>query len=116
MDEKIISLLAPVSRERIERWVEDQVDRLRGEASRMGVRLGPLSAAGPGQGGDWLVEVELRNRHVPLEDDVALASVLTEMALLGLRPQLLVTSRGDRPWVRDHHAPAAELPAGRGSA
>lgn len=116
MDETIISLLAPVSRERIERWVEGQVDRLRTEASSTGVRLGPLSSGGPGQGGDWLVEVDLRDRDVPLEDDVALGSVLTEMALLGLRPQLSVRTIDDQPAIRDPHAPAAELSAPRGNA
>ncbi len=90
MDEVRISLLAPVARERIESWVEEQVDRLRAQGRATGVRLGRLTPAQPAQGGHWLVEVDLHARDVRLEDDVALASILTDMELLGLRPHLLV--------------------------
>ena len=93
--EVMISLRAPVSREKIARWVEEQVDRLRGEARATGVRLGRLTVASPPQRGDWLVEVDVRDQNVRLEDNMALASVLTDMELLGLRPQLLVTSTGE---------------------
>ena len=92
MDEVRISLLAPVARERIESWVEEQVDRLRGQGRATGVWLGRLAPADPEQGGDWLVEVDLQARDVRLEDDVALAAILTDMELLGLRPHLLAAT------------------------
>ena len=90
-DEVVIALRAPVSREKVERWVEEQVDRLREAAWSSRVRLGPLWPGWRTQGADWLIELDLRDRKVELDDDVALASVLMNMELLGLRP-LLVSS------------------------
>ena len=94
VDEVTISLVAPVSVSKIERWVKEQLDLLRDQAGSMGVRLGHLRPASDGQDADWLVEVDLRDRAVPLEEDIALASMLTDLQLLGLQPQLLVPS----PW------------------
>ena len=98
-DEVLITLRAPVSPEKIERWVEDQVDRLREEARATGVRLGRLAPGSHPQGADWLIEVDLQDRDVELEHDAELALILTHMAVLGLRPQLLVTSPRDAPEV-----------------
>ncbi len=114
-DEVVISLRAPVSRETVERWVEEQVDRLRDAAWSSRVRLGPLCPGWRTQGPDWLIEVDLRDRNVDLDDDVALASVLMEMELLGLSPQLLVSPPPESPRPPDVHAPATQAPARRGS-
>ena len=108
MDKVVISLLAPVTPRTIERWVEEHVDELRAQGRGNGVRLGRLVASSPAQGGDWLIEVDRDDRDVALEDDLALALILTDMAVLGLRPQLFVVSgeRGPRR-SRDAHRSAA---------
>ncbi len=90
MDDVVISLLAPVSSEKTESWVEEQVDRLRGLALARGVRLGPLERSTPARGGDWLIAVDRLVDDVPLEKDVTLAGLAIEMAWLGLRPHVLV--------------------------
>jgi hypothetical protein len=113
-DEVMISLRAPVSREKIERWVEEQVGQLRDAAWSRGVRLGPLWRGWRSQGPDWLIEVDLRDRAVELEDDLVLGSVLLDMELLGLRPQLLVSPPRERPGPADVHALAAQAPVRRG--
>ena len=114
-DEVLISLRAPVSREKIEPWVEHQLDRLRDATWSSGVRLGPLWRGWRAQGPDWLIEVDLRDRNVELDDDLALASVLMDMELLGLRPQLLLSPPPESSGSSDVHAPAAQAPARRGS-
>ena len=96
LDEVAIALVAPVSVSKIERWVKEQIDLLRDHGGSRGVRLGHLSPAREGHDADWLVEVDLRDRDVPLEEDIALASILVDLQLLGLQPQLLVPSRGAR--------------------
>ncbi len=90
-----ISLRAPVSADKMEGWVAEQIDRLRDESRDSGVRVGRLSAALPPQAADWVVEVDLHGRDVPLEDDMALARLLMDIDALGLRPQLLLTSLPD---------------------
>ncbi len=102
MEKVIIALEAPVSPDKIERWVQDQVDRLRGGACAVGVRLGRLVPARGAWDADWLLEVE-RERGGRPEDDIALASVLTDMELLGLRPHLLVCSLPDEPELAPAH-------------
>ena len=114
-DEVMISLRAPVSRETIEPWVEEQVEGLRNAAWSSGVRLGPLWPGWRAQGADWLVEVDLRDRNVALDDDVALASVLMNMELLGLRPQLLVSPLRESSGPAHAHAPTAQAAVRRGS-
>ena len=108
MDDIVISLLAPVSPRRIQRWVEEQVDGLRAQASAGGVRLGRLVPSSPSRGGDWLIAVDRGDRDDALEDDIALAMILTDMAILGLRPRLFVIARepGARR-SRDAHGSAA---------
>lgn len=105
MEEVIISLLAPVARKRMQRWVEEQVDGLRAQGQASGVRLGRLVTASPSQGGDWLIEVDREDRDVALEDDLALGLILTDMAALGLRPYLFVIARdpGARRSRDAHH-------------
>ena len=93
MDEIVISLLAPVAPQRVHRWVEEQVDGLRAQASGGGVRLGRLVPSSPSQGGDWLIAVDREDRDGALEDDIVLAMILTDMAILGLRPRLFVIAR-----------------------
>jgi hypothetical protein len=100
MDEVVIALFAPVSVARIDRWVEEQVDRLRTEAAPTGVGLGPLVRASPAGGGDWLIGVDLADRSVRLQDHLALACVLTDLERLGLRPALLVVSPAERTAAR----------------
>lgn len=100
MDEVMISLQAPVAWKKIDRWVGEQLDRLRIEAWPTGVRLGPLVDASPVRGADWLVRVDLGDRAVRLEDDVALASVLTDMERLGLRPALFLVAPRERTGAR----------------
>ena len=110
MDEVImISLLAPVAPQRVARWVEEQVDVLRAEGRAMGVRLGRLIRATPSQGGDWLIEVERDEGDTPLEEDMALALILTDLAILGLRPYLFVITRDPSARrFRDAHSPRTD--------
>jgi hypothetical protein len=68
------------------------IERLRIEALEIGVRLGRIGRSTPAQGGDWLIELDRRAGDPPLEEDVALATVLTELGILGLRPNLFVIS------------------------
>ena len=114
-DQVMIALRAPVWREKIERWVEEELDRLRDAAWSRRIRLGPLWRGWRAQGPDWLIEVDLRDRNVPLHDDVALAGVLLDMELLGLRPQLLVSSPPERSAPVRAHPPTADAPVRRGS-
>lgn len=92
MDQIVISLLSPVPEGHLDDWVVEEVDRLRGEGLAIGVRLGPLRRSTPAEGGDWLIELHRHVDDVPLEEDVALASILTELAILSLRPCLFVIS------------------------
>ncbi len=100
MDDVLIALRAPVTPARIDRWVREEVDRLRAEAGPTGVHLGELVRATPERGGDWLIRVELADRTVVLEEHLALACVLTDMERLGLRPALYVASRSSGGAVR----------------
>ena len=107
MDRITISLLAPASPRAIHAWVEEQVDELRVRGDAVGVRLGDLTPASPANGGHWLIEVDRDARDVPPECDVAVAVILTDLALLGLRPQLFVGAA---------LAPRAALSAARAAA
>ncbi len=109
MEEVVISLLAPVEPRRVQHWVEAEVDRLRARGRAGGVRLGRLVASSPAQDGDWLIAVDREDRSMALKDDVALASILTDMAILGLRPRLFVVCRqpGARRSRDAHDAGAA---------
>lgn len=91
MADVTIALRAPVAAGTIEGWVEERVAGLRDAAWSSGVRLGDLFRAWQAQDADWLVEVDLRDRAVALDDDLVLGSVLMQMALLGLRPELLLS-------------------------
>jgi hypothetical protein len=109
MEEVMISLLAPVAPQRVQRWVEEQVDELRAQGRASGVRLGRLARSSPAQGGDWLIAVDREDRAVALEDDVGLALILTDMAILGLRPYLFVISRDPAARrSRDAHSSGAD--------
>ena len=92
MNQVMISLTAPVSTGKIEPWVNEQLERLRREANARGIRVGRLAPVCLPHGADWLVGVDRADRDVRLEDDAALNLVMTDLALLGLRPQLLVAS------------------------
>ena len=92
MNQVMITLTAPVSTDKIEPWVKEQLDRLRDEATASSIRLGPLAPACLPHGADWLLGVDRADQRVRLEDDAALNLVMTDLALLGLRPQLLVAS------------------------
>ena len=87
----MISLRAPVSAGKIENWVTDEVNRLRRRGRTLGVVLGRLVPAAPAQSGDWVVDVHVRGRDGRLEDDLVLGSILVDLELLGLRPELVVT-------------------------
>lgn len=109
MEEVVISLLAPVAVRPVQRWVEEHVDELRARGRADGVRLGRLVRSTPIQGGDWLIIVDRDNRDVALEEDLALGLILTDLAVLGLRPHLFVITRepGARR-SRDTHRPGAD--------
>lgn len=92
MDQTVISLLSPTRDGKLDGWVEVEIERLRIEALEIGVRLGRMGRATPAEGGDWLIELDRRAGDPPLEEDVALATVLTEFEILGLRPNLFVVS------------------------
>ena len=101
MQQAMIALRAPVSPDKIESWVEQEVARLRARAVALDVWLGPLSRPPPAQAGDWVIEVDLEDRDVRPGDDPVLGSVLLDLELLGLRPQLLMAS----PLFRPSYAP-----------
>ena len=88
----MIALRAPVSADKMAGWVKEEVDRMRGRAVALDVWLGPLARPQPAQGGDWVIEVDLEDRDMAPEDDVALASILLDLELLGLRPQLMIAA------------------------
>lgn len=113
MDDVVISLLAPVARQAIDGWVEEQVARLRVEAQPRGVQLGRLVRSRPSQGGDWLVHVDLEPRDVPPQEHLALACVLTDMERLGLRPALFLISARPRMSTPATHSPRLPLVAAR---
>jgi hypothetical protein len=114
MYDMMISLLAPAGRQRVDAWVEQQVDRIREACGPSGVLLGRLVKAHPAQGGDWLIKVDRRARSGPPERDVALAAIVAELEWLGLRPAVFV-STGRVPRLaetrRRSHAPARRLAA-----
>ncbi len=114
MAEVTISLRAPVAAKTIERWVDEQVAGLRDAAWSSGVRLGDLSRAWQAQDADWLIEVDLRDRAVALEDDLVLGSVLMEMALLGLHPELSRSSQAEIPAAAHVSEARTEAPVRRG--
>ena len=116
MAEVTIALRAPVAPKMIQTWVDERVAGLRETAWSGGVRLGPLWPAWRRQGADWLLEVDLRDREVAPEDDLILDTVLMEMKLLGLRPQVLVSSPQESPLTLDHDASTTSAPSRRGSA
>ena len=115
MGEVMIALRAPVAVKTVESWVEQRVERLREAAWSSGVRLGRLWPAWQAQGADWLIEVDIRDRAVRPEEDLALDSVVREMALLGLRPQLLVSAPQDSSATAHTSAASTEAPARRGA-
>jgi hypothetical protein len=115
MYEVTIALHAPVAAKTMEHWVEERVAGLRDAAWGSGVRLGDLSPTWQAQDADWLIEVDLRDRAVALEDDLVLGSILMEMALLGLRPQLLLSRQRESSGPGHVPAPTAQAPARRGS-
>ena len=97
MNAVMISLLAPagVAPEQIDMWVEEQLYRLRSRWRISGVGLGALTRSCPSEGGHWLIDLDLRARTGALENDVALAGIVTDFERLGLRPELFVRT-GDR--------------------
>ena len=115
MSEVTIALRAPVAAKTIERWVEQRVARLRDAAWSSGVRLGDLCRAWQAQDADWLIEVDLRDRAVALADDLVLGSVLREIALLGLRPELLSSTHAESPAAAPVSPARAEAPVRRGT-
>ena len=117
MGEVTIALRAPVAPKMIQTWVDQRVAALRETAWSSGVRLGPLWPAWRRQGADWLLEVDLRDREGAPEDDLVLDTVLMEMKLLGLRPQVLVSSPQESSLTVHFDASrTAHAPSRRGSA
>lgn len=112
MNDAMLSLLAPVGvpPQQIDMWVEEQVHRLRSRWRISAVGFGKLRRSCPSQGGHWLIDLDLRARTGPLEKDVALAGIVTDLERLGLRPQLYVRASSDEPCSTS--AAARERPAG----
>ena len=108
MTEAMISLLAPVSvsPETIDEWVEEQVYLLQKRWRFTGVGIGELRRSCPEEGGHWFIDLDLRARTVPLEKDVALAAIVTDLERRGLRPQLFVSAKAAPPALAE--------PIGRG--
>lgn len=80
----------PVSAEELERWLEQQVDRLRAEVPRGTVRLSRLTQDLPSVDVPigWLLELELPESE-PLLGRDRLTDEFRDMRLLGLEPTLL---------------------------
>lgn len=119
MNEAMISLLAPVgvAPQQIDIWVEEHVYRLRSRWRISGVGIGELTRSSPSQGGHWLIDLDLRARTGPLEKDVALAGIITDLERLGLRPQLFVVTgeRGARRSSDAHRSGAGRRQPARHS-
>lgn len=100
MNEAMLSLLAPVgvAPQQIDMWVEEQVYRLRTRWRVSGMGFGELRRSSPSEGGHWLIDLDLRARTGPLEKDVALAGIVTDLERLGLRPQLFVRAPSEEPY------------------
>ena len=100
MNDAMLSLLAPagVAPQEIDIWVEEQVYRLRSRWRVSGVGIGELTRSSPAEGGHWLIDLDLRARTGPLEKDVALAGIITDLDRLGLRPELFVAAADPGPF------------------
>ena len=80
----------PVSADELERWLEQQVEKMRTESPQGTIRLSRLTQGLPNVDIDigWLVELELPVGQ-PLLNGDRLSAVLRDMRLLGLQPTLL---------------------------
>ena len=112
----MISLLAPVgvAPQEIDMWVEEQVYRLRSRWRVSGIGFGELTRSCPSEGGHWLIDLDLRARTGALENDVALAGIVTDLDRLGLRPELFVRTADHEPFsmAGELHTRPAGSPAG----
>jgi hypothetical protein len=83
----------PVATEDLEHWLEQELDELRGRVPEGTIRLSRLTQELPTAevGIGWLIELELElPEDQPLLGWDSLATVLSDLRLLGLQPTLLV--------------------------
>ncbi|MBS1843512.1 MAG: hypothetical protein JST53_03750 [Actinobacteria bacterium] len=81
---------APVATEEVQKWLTEEVGRLREDAPDATIRLLRLSQAGPeGEiGVGWQIELGVTLSDAPL-DQRCLADLLGDLRLLGLQPSVL---------------------------
>jgi hypothetical protein len=81
---------APLAAEELDRWLQEEVERLRVSAPHAVLRLVRLIQPAPtGDFGiGWMLEVDAANADTPLDED-RLAAVLRDLRLLGLQPTVL---------------------------
>lgn len=81
---------APVATEEVQRWLTEEVGRLREDAPDAAIRLLRLSQAGPeGEiGVGWQIELGVTMADSPL-DPQSLSELLGDLRLLGLQPSVL---------------------------
>jgi hypothetical protein len=95
---------APIDTEDVQRWLNDELDRLRDRAPHSAIRLLRLSQPGPESEIDVGWQIELNgNGEAPVEDRT-LREVLRDLRLLGLQPALL---RGVGSGESSEEAPTA---------
>lgn len=81
---------APVAADELERWLGQEVERLRESAPHAVLRLIRLVQRVPtgDVGIGWLIELDAPNADAPLGDE-ALTCVVRDLRLLGLQPTVL---------------------------
>jgi hypothetical protein len=80
----------PTDTDELDRWLEQRMRQLRGDAPTGTLRVSRLNQGMPGGPVDigWLLEFELPESELPLIDD-RLSAAVTDMRLLGFQPTVL---------------------------
>ena len=80
----------PVAADEVERWLADELERLRGAAPTAILRLLRLTQHAPTEDVDigWLIELEAGSGERQFDSE-ALAPVIRDLRLLGLQPTVL---------------------------
>lgn len=79
---------APIDAEDVQRWLTDELSRLRDGAPNTAIRLLRLSQPGPESEIEVGWQIELNGNGKPVEDGT-LREVLRDLRLLGLQPAVL---------------------------
>jgi hypothetical protein len=80
---------APIDTEDVQRWLTDELGRLRDDAPNSAIRLVRLSQSGPETEIEVGWQIELNGNDEPPLEDGRLKEVLRDLRLLGLQPAVL---------------------------